>query len=93
MPTTNDIIIRKPSDEEVQTCQTWPIWTCGVSEFDWEYTQTEKCLVLEGRVTVSGLSEAEPSVSFGPGDFVTFPNGLKCIWKITEPVRKHYDFE
>ncbi len=93
MPTVNDIIIRKPSDKETQTCRNWPIWECGVSEFDWEYTQTEKCLILEGQVTVKDFSEPSKSVSFGPGDFVTFPNTLKCIWKITQPVRKHYDFE
>ena len=93
MPTVNDIIIRKPSDKEVQTCKSWPIWECGASEFDWEYTQTEKCLILEGRVTVKDIDNPSKSVSFGPGDFVMFPNTLKCIWNITEPVKKHYDFE
>lgn len=93
MPTINDIVVRKPSDEEVQACQNWPIWQHGVDEFDWEYTQTEKCLILEGRVTVMDISRNGQSVSFGPGDYVQFPSGLKCIWNITEPVKKHYDFE
>ena len=93
MPTVKDITICKPSDDEIQTCQSWPIWECGVSEFDWEYTQTEKCLIIEGRVTVTDDPETDQSISIGPGDFVQFPNGLKCIWKITEPVKKHYNFE
>ena len=93
MPTINDVIIRKPSDDEIQVCQNWPIWTSGVSKFDWEYTQTEKCLILEGRVSVMDISENGQSVSLGPGDYVQFPSGLKCIWNITEPVKKHYDFE
>ena len=93
MQTINNIIVRKPSDEEIQVCQNWPIWQHGVDKFDWEYTQTEKCLILEGRVTVTDDPETGPSVSFGPGDFVCFPVGLKCIWKVTEPVKKHYDFE
>ncbi len=93
MPTINDITIHKPSDQEVKACQNWPIWTCDVSEFDWEYTQTEKCLILEGQVTVTDYPKTNKSVSFGAGDFVRLPSGLKCIWKITQPVRKHYDFE
>ena len=93
MPTIKDVTIHKPSDEEIRACQNWPIWECGVSEFDWEYTQTEKCLILAGCVTVTDYPESGQSVSFGSGDFVRFPNGLKCIWKITEPVKKHYDFE
>ena len=92
MPTIKDVIVWKPSGEETRVCQTWPIWTHDAGEFEWEYTQTEKCLIVEGRVTVSDLSGSQ-SVSFGTGDFVQFPNGLKCIWKITQAVRKHYDFE
>jgi len=32
------------------------------------------------------------SVSFGAGDYVEFPQGLSCVWKVTKPVRKHYEF-
>ena len=67
----------------------WPIWSCEVSEFDWEYDQQESCLLLEGEVEVSSGIE---TVSFGAGDFVVFPRGLKCRWKIIKPVRKHYTF-
>ncbi|MDP6134039.1 MAG: cupin domain-containing protein [Candidatus Marinimicrobia bacterium] len=67
----------------------WPIWSCEVSEFDWDYDQQESCLLLEGEVEVSSDIE---TVSFGAGDFVVFPRGLKCRWKIIKPVRKHYTF-
>ena len=67
----------------------WPIWTCEVSEFDWEYGEKESCLLLEGEVEVS--SEFE-SVRFSAGDYVVFPKGLKCRWKVARPVRKHYSF-
>ena len=93
MPTIKDVIVRKPSDGEKKICQTWSIWACGSSEFEWEYTQAEKCLILEGSVTVCDNPDAGHSISFGPGDFVQFPDGLKCIWKVTQPVKKHYDFE
>ena len=67
----------------------WPIWTCEVSEFNWEYSDEEACLLLEGEVEVS--SEFE-TVRFSAGDYVVFPKGLKCRWKVAKPVRKHYSF-
>ena len=93
MPIVKDCVVRKPTVAEKEVCKAWPIWTCGVSEFEWEYTQTEKCLICEGRVTVIDRPDSGTSVTFGPGDYVVFPNGLKCVWKITEPVKKHYEFE
>ncbi len=93
MPTVNDCRVRQPTAEEKATCRTWPVWSCDVSEFEWEYTQTEKCLLIEGQVTVTDCPETGNAITFGPGDYVIFPNGLKCIWKVEKPVRKHYDFE
>ncbi|MDW8311060.1 MAG: cupin domain-containing protein [Verrucomicrobiales bacterium] len=68
---------------------TWPVWTCGVSTFDWTYGARETCYLLEGRVTVEAGGQ---TVSFGQGDLVVFPQGLSCVWKVTAPVRKHYRF-
>ena len=67
----------------------WPIWACEISEFDWEYSGQETCLLLEGEVEVS--SEFE-TVRFSAGDYVVFPKGLRCRWKVAKPVRKHYSF-
>ena len=67
----------------------WPIWTCEVSEFDWEYSNKESCLVLEGEVELSSKFE---TVRFAAGDYVVFPKGLKCRWKVMQPIRKHYSF-
>ena len=67
----------------------WPIWSCDVSEFDWEYSDEEACLLLEGEVEVK--SEFE-TVRLSAGDFVVFPRGLKCYWKVVSPIRKHYTF-
>lgn len=89
MPSVKDVIVRKPSDAETVECEVWPIWKHEPSSFDWAYTQTETCLLLEGQVTVS---DNEDSVSFGPGDLVVFPNGLECTWNITKAVTKHYNF-
>ena len=91
MPTVKDIIVKKPNDDETAECKTWPIWSCEESVFDWDYTQAETCLILEGKVTVKDRP-GDDSVSFGPGDLVIFPVGLKCVWQVEEPVKKHYDF-
>jgi len=69
----------------------WPIWEKEVSSFPWEYDERERCLFLEGQVTVTP-KDGSPAVSFGAGDFVTFSQGLACTWKVSKPVRKHYNF-
>jgi hypothetical protein len=71
--------------------KSWPIWTKEASEFPWEYDSRETCLFLEGQVTVT--PEGGKPVSFGKGDLVVFPKGMKCTWKITKDVRKHYKFD
>jgi uncharacterized cupin superfamily protein len=85
------IEVRKPGEGELENrgILSWPIWTCEPSTFDWFYSDRETCYILEGKVTV----ETEGgSVSFGPGDLVVFPQGLSCVWKVEEAVRKHYTF-
>jgi len=89
MPTIKDVIVRKPSEEEIETYKTWPVWKCQSSTFDWAYTEKETCYLIEGKVTVT---DGNDSVSFGPGDLVVFPQDLECTWQVAEPVRKHYNF-
>ena len=83
------ITVKKPTEAERQAMQSKPVWSCGVSEFDWYYDSEETCLLIEGEVTVTYDSG---SVSFGVGDYVVFPQGLACVWKVTKPVKKHYVF-
>ena len=85
------IEVRRPAESELEKLgvRSWPIWTCGVSTFDWSYSDPETCYLLEGHVTVEAGGQ---SVSFGKGDLVTFPQGLSCVWKVAAPVRKHYRF-
>ena len=85
------IEIRKPDEGELEKrgILSWPVWSCEPSAFDWSYSDRETCYILEGRVTVE---TDEGSVSFGPGDLVVFPEGLSCVWKVEEAVRKHYTF-
>ncbi|MBI3038731.1 cupin domain-containing protein [bacterium] len=85
------IIVKKPTKDDLQKLgvNKWEIWTCNPSTFDWTYSEKETCYLLEGKVTVKTPSE---ETSFGAGDLVTFPSGLKCTWKVQESVKKHYRF-
>ena len=83
------IIVRKPTEAEITQMKSCSTWGCDVSEFDWHYDSEEVCLLMEGEVTVEYDGG---SVSFGAGDYVTFPKGLSCVWKVTKPVRKYYVF-
>jgi len=76
------IKIEKPAQAKLDEFQVenWPIW---------HYDQQETCYILTGEITVR---TADEEVSFGPGDFVTFPKGLDCTWTVSKPVRKHYSF-
>lgn len=66
----------------------WGIWEKEISEFPWEYSEEETCYILEGAIEVTP-DGGEP-VRIVKGDLATFPKGMKCIWKITEGVRKHF---
>ncbi|MDD4957170.1 MAG: cupin domain-containing protein [Candidatus Omnitrophica bacterium] len=86
------INVERPDKKTLESMgiKEWPIWTKEPSRFDWSYDQKEVCYILEGRakVTPDGGSPAE----FGPGDLVTFPEGMQCVWDISEKIKKHYRF-
>ncbi len=92
IPKVRDVKISKATEQQKADMGNWPIWTCGVSTFDWDYTQMETCLILQGKVTVKDRP-GDGSVSFGAGDVVVFPEGLRCTWCVHEPVKKHYNFD
>ena len=81
-------LIKKPSEQEKKEASNWPIWEKEESEFPWEYSDNETCLILEGDVTIT--NEEGEDFQFGQGDYIIFPKGLRCTWKINKDVRKHY---
>ena len=87
-----DIKVEKPTEEKLQQLgvRNWPIWTKEVSEFNWYYDTKETCLILQGQVFVTPTGGE--SVEINAGDFVEFPQGIECVWKITKDIRKHYNF-
>lgn len=87
------IEVKKPTEDDLQGLgvTSWPIWEREVSRFDWHYDTIEECYLLEGDVIVE--TDNGEQVRFGKGDFVTFPEGLSCVWDIRQPVKKHYNFK
>lgn len=87
----SNIVIKQLSNDVINDMGilNWPIWTCEISEFPWEYDVEESCLLLDGEVFVTIGSD---TVHIKVGDFVIFPKGLACVWKVTKPIRKHYQF-
>jgi uncharacterized cupin superfamily protein len=79
-----------PEEQKQKGIPKWPVWEKEVSRFDWFYDSAEYCQILEGRAEIESETE---KVEIRAGDFVTFPRGLKCVWTIKEPIRKHYKFE
>ena len=71
--------------------KSWGIWEKEKSIFDWSYSDTETCYILEGEVEVTDNSTGE-KIEFKKGDLVQFPKGLECVWNVKRPVRKHYTF-
>ena len=92
MPSIKDIVVKKPTQQEQDACAAWPIWQGDVSTFDWDYTQTETCLITEGKVTITDDPATEDSITITAGDLVIFPEALLCIWKIESPIKKYYQF-
>lgn len=65
------------------------LWECTAGAFTAERVgYTEICTILSGRVTLE--VEGEVSVEFGPGDVMVTPSGWKGVWRVHEPLRKHY---
>jgi len=80
---------KKPNPAEIEEARKWAVWEKEESTFEWYYDSEETFYVLEGEVTVTWDGG---ELSFGAGDLVTFPAGLKCTWHVKSKIRKHYTF-
>ena len=94
----NQITVEQLSDDQKkklkipsvpQNISGWAVWECAPSTFDWHYDSPEKAYLYEGQVKVK---TKDGDVTFGAGDFVTFPQGLSCSWQVLKHVRKVYRF-
>jgi uncharacterized protein len=71
--------------------KSWPTWQKEVSVFDWTFHEQEVAYILEGSCIITPLDGLP--VSFGKGDLVTFPAGIKASWQVLEPLHKHYQLD
>ncbi len=69
----------------------WPTWSKEVSVFPWLFHEQEIAYILEGEVVVT--PEGGTPVTFGKGDLVTFPAGMKCRWEVRQALHKHYHLD
>ena len=77
-------------NKNISEYQSWAIWTCEPSTFDWAYEQEEHFFIINGSVTVTTSSN---TVNIEKGDYVIFPKGLECVWKVHKSIKKHYMFK
>ena len=69
----------------------WPTWQKEISTFDWTFFEQEIAYILDGECVITPLGGTP--VSFGKGDLVTFPAGLKASWQVLQPLNKHYQLD
>jgi uncharacterized protein len=69
----------------------WPTWQKEISTFDWVFPEQEIAYILEGECVITPTGGAP--VSFGKGDLVTFPAGMKASWQVIQPLHKHYQLD
>jgi len=77
-------------NKNISEYQSWAIWTCEPSTFDWSYEQEEHCFIISGSVTVTIPNN---TVNIEKGDYVIFPKGLQCVWEVHKSIKKHYMFK
>lgn len=80
-----------PSRLESLGVSKWPTWTKEVSVFPWVFPEQEIAYILEGECVIT--PEGGQPVTFGKGDLVTFPAGLKASWEVKQPLHKHYKLD
>lgn len=65
------------------------VWECAPCREEIEaYPCDEMMTVLSGSVTLTGADGL--AQTFGPGDTFFVAKGAKCVWEITETLRKFY---
>lgn len=84
------MIVKKPTEKEIEDTLTWSEWSKEPSTFPWFYDEKETCYILSGKAEVTDSKGNH--ISFTKGDWVEFEHGLKCTWKISQSIHKRYKF-
>jgi len=90
----SDIVIEhNPESSRLESLgvSKWPTWSKEVSVFPWVFHEQEIAYILEGECVIT--PEGGKAVTFGKGDLVTFPAGLKANWEVKKELKKHYHLD
>jgi uncharacterized cupin superfamily protein len=90
----SQILVEKNPDQSKLSSldvQKWPTWRKENSVFPWVFPEQEIAYILEGECVFT--PESGKAVTFGKGDLVTFPAGLKGSWEVKQPLYKHYKLD
>jgi uncharacterized protein len=87
---TQIVVEHNPSEEKLKQLGVsgWSIWEKEVSRFPLDFDMTESAYLLEGEIHVT--PQGGEKVVIKAGDFVVFPKGMKSMWEVVKPLRKHY---
>lgn len=90
---SNIVVEHNPDQARLDTLgvSKWPTWSKEVSVFPWVFPEQEIAYILEGECVIT--PEGGQPVTFGKGDLVTFPAGLKASWEVKQPLHKHYKLD
>ena len=90
---SNIVVEHNPDQARLDTLgvSKWPTWSKEVSVFPWVFPEQEIASILEGECVIT--PEGGQPVTFGKGDLVTFPAGLKASWEVKQPLHKHYKLD
>jgi len=70
--------------------KSWPVMEYEEEKFEVFYDKPEQCYIVAGEATI--VSEFE-SITVKPGDFLTFPAGIECVWDVDSAIKKYYMVE
>ena len=85
------VLIKSPCSASViiqYGIKNWPTWESEPSNFSWNYSEKEICLIIEGEAKIK-TEEGEIYV-IKSGDLVEFPMGISCEWQIIRSFKKHF---
>ncbi len=90
---SNIVVEHNPDQSRLESLgvSKWPTWSKEASVFPWYFHEQEIAWILEGECVIT--PEGGTPITFGKGDLVTFPAGMKVSWEVKKPLHKHYHLD
>jgi mannose-6-phosphate isomerase-like protein (cupin superfamily) len=98
-PLHTEFTVSKATEEQLKELdvENWPTWTtAGNPKYEVGktaplkvYDCNELSYIISGKMEIIPQETGEP-VLVQAGDFVTFPDGFPCQWRVLEEINKHW---